>query len=56
MVTGSVGRKAVLNGPRLLLEQIRMTASPEDLAALRHQADEIEARILDAAKHPDPVN
>jgi len=55
VVTGSVGRKAVLNGPRLLLEQIRMTASPEDLAALRHQADEIEARILDIFKRPDRI-
>jgi len=41
---------------RLLLEQIRMTASPDDLAALRHQADEIEARLQDAAKRPGQVN
>ena len=36
--------------------QIRMTASPDDYVAFRHQADEIEARILAAAHPPDRVN
>ncbi len=36
--------------------QIRMTASPDDYVAFRHQADEIEARLQDAAKRPGQVN
>lgn len=39
-----------------LLEQIRASASLDDMAALRHHADEIEARLL-ATTHPlDKVN
>jgi len=41
---------------RLLLDRIRLTVSPDDLAALRHQADEIEARLLAAIQPPDRVN
>ncbi len=41
---------------RLLLGQIRLAGSPDDLAALRHQADEIEARLLAAVQPPDRVN
>ncbi len=41
---------------RLLLDRIRLTVSPDDLAALRHHADEIEARLLTATHPPDNVN
>ncbi|HQO26665.1 MAG TPA: hypothetical protein PLK89_13215 [Acidobacteriota bacterium] len=41
---------------RLLLDRIRLTVSPDDLAALRHQADEIEARLLAAVHPPDRMN
>jgi len=41
---------------RLLLGQIRLAGSPDDLAALRHQADEIETRLLAAAQPTDQVN
>ena len=41
---------------RRLLDQIRLAGSPDDLAALRHQADEIETRLLAAFHPPDKVN